>query len=494
MGMIRKISRVKKSDLWNFIGLGTSLALMLFFMTGELNILSTLFVLGLLCIWGLWSASRPLLAFGVIMFIWVNLFNRTGIFLMPVQGYGNRGYLYLGNVLLLIFVLSYIMKKLMTHSNGSIAKNHSWKGFVFAMPFLLCSTLLPLLGILSGTWPISYASPSVRSIQWFIIALISFVLCGKYGHVSVARMIFSVLTLSCIIQAFYASFQFYYLSTGKVAYLYFDKIFVETHPENQLQFYRATGLTVDPNSLGLVGMIFVDLLFSMVLSRSKVNPFVLAFAGLSSVWVIIISGSRTALVALICLSAFVLFVDIIRQNRFSLASRMWFIAGMSFFLAISLAIASYFTPGLTERVLTAFSPSAGGLTSDVNFSIRLQLWKQCFAYLYEHPFGTFVPPFYALNMPIDSYWVYVVAQGSLLYLSAFVLFLVGLIGSGLSLIKSDVVVTKCTGYFLVLLVLTACVESIAFVSFLDSAVIFLVYTFTGVSAYARSKTRKSFNS
>jgi len=494
MGTIRKILRVKKSDLWNLVGLGTSLALILFFMTGVLDTLSTLFVLGLLYIWALWSTSRPLLAFGVIVFIWVNLFSRTSIFLVPLEGNVNRGYLYLGNVLLIIFALSYVMKELMVRTNGTISGHDSWKGFAFAMPFLLLSVLLPLFGIIGGTWPISYASTSVRSIQWFIIASISFLLCKKYGQVSVVRMVFNVLIISCIIQGLYASFQFYYLYNNKVAYLYLDRVFIKTHPENEVEFYRATGLTANPNSLGLLSLIFVDLLFSMLLSRNKVNPFVLAFAGLSSAWITIISGSRTALVTLTCLSAFVLFIDIIRRNRFSLASRIWFIAAMSLFLAISLAIAFYLTPALAERILAAFNPTAGGLTSDVSFLTRLQLWKECFAYLYEHPFGTLVPPVYALNTVVDSYWVYVVTQGSFLYLLAFVLFLLGLIGSGLSLIKSDVSVTKCTGYFIVLLVLTASVEAITSLSFLDSAVIFLVYTFIGVSAYSRSETRKPFSS
>ncbi len=264
-------------------------------------------------------------------------------------------------------------------------------------------------------------------------------------------------------------------------------IFVETNPKNQLEFYRATGLTVDPNSLGLLGTIFTCFFFSVLLSRSKANFLTLVLSALFGVCTIIISGSRTAFVALICLVVLALFVDTIRQNRFSLVSKSTFIVLMLLFFIVSVAIASYFAPPLVERISAALSPSAGGLIADVNFFTRVQLWKVCPAYLYGHPFGTLVPPFYALDMTIDSYWVYVVTQGSLPYLLAFVLFILGMVNSGLALIKSDVAMTKFIGYFTLLLILAACVESITMVAFLEPSVIFLMFALIGITAYSRNK-------
>jgi len=300
-------------------------------------------------------------------------------------------------------------------------------------------------------------------------------------------MVFNVIALSSFIEFFYLCLQVYYayLFPNRVAALYLDRVYIETHAREWLTIHRITGLAVNPNSLGLLGVIFNSLFFKRDFIRVQSKSFDLFFVGFSGVWLVVVSASRTALITLICLFVLVFIVGILKQYSFSISSKLVYLAVLLLFVLVSLSIVSHFMPHLTQRISSALSLS--GVLSDINFVARVETWKETLSYLETHPFGTLASPFYTLQVSVDSYWVYLLTQGSLLYVLAFILFLLAVLASGAKVIKSDVSVSRFAGYFTMLIVFTACVESMTMVAFLDSSVIFLVFALIGITAYSRNK-------
>jgi len=484
--MIIRGKTVKREKLFDFMGLTISLFLIIFFMIGSLSMRSLLIIGVSLCVWTLWSLWDSLLAFGVILFVWFNVFNRASLFLISVEGYYGRGYIALGNVLLSVFVFAYIFKHIATRRKLTIGRTWS-RDIILMLPYLLLSVLLPLLGILSGQAALSYATTSLRTIQWISIGIMSYLLCKEYGHVSVLKMVFSVIVLSSFVEFFYSCLQVYYayLFPNRVAALYLDRVYIETHAREWLTIHRITGLAVNPNSLGLLGVIFDSLFLSSILSGYKVNPLTLFFVGFSGAWLVVVSASRTALITLICLFVLVFIVGILKQYIFSISSKLVYLAVLLLFVLVGLSIVSHFMPHLTQRILSALSLS--GVLSDINFVARVETWKETLSYLETHPFGTLASPFYTIKVGVDNYWVYLLTQGSVLYMLAFILFLSSVLALGAKAIKNDVSISRFAGYFTMLVVFSACVESITMVAFLDPSVIFLMFALIGITAYSRNK-------
>ena len=485
--MVLSKTYIKRRSLVDFFGLIVSGCLLLLFTICDFNLWFILAAAILILMWSLWSISNPLLAYGVIIFVWVNLFQRASIFIMPLEGYANRGSLYLGNIMLTVFLVSNFVKYLKSHKTVRIIKP-SINTTIFLFPYLLFSILLPLLGILSGQWPLSYATTAIRNMQWILITVVAYLLCNKYSSSAVIRMTFKVLLFSCFMEVSYSVLQMVYVYVFPAQYPYLDKVFMETHPYDWLTFGRATGLTVNPNSLGLQGLVFMSLFFSSLLSGNYVNAWLRVFLGLASVWLIVSSGSRTAILTLFALLSFVAFIDLIKRQKLSLLRRIGLVATILTSGAITWALVSNMSDLLETRLYSAFVIPFQGFLSDPSFGMRVETWQAAFAYLYEHPFGSLVPPSYALQRAVDSYWVNVIVQGSAIYLLMFILFIAAVITLGVRSINNIEPMTRCAGYFLVLVVLVALVGGISMATFQDSIVIILLYEFIGITIYNESKT------
>jgi len=487
--MLLKKTYIKRKSLVDFFGLIISGCLIILFIIGDLNLWFALMAVVLLLVWSLWSISNPLLAYGVIIFVWVNLFHRASIFIMPVEGYTNRGSLYLGNIMLTVFLVSNFIRYLISHKAVKITKPNT-NTTIFLFPYLLFSILLPVLGIIGSRWPLSYATSAIRNIQWISIAVIAYLLCNKYSSSAVIRMTFKVLLLSCFMEVSYSVLQMVYVYLFPQKYPYLDKVFMETRPFNWLNLGRATGLAVNPNSLGLQGLVVMSLFLSFLLSGNYMKAWLRVFLGLASVWLIVSSGSRTAILTLFALLLFVAFIDVVKREKLSLLRSMGLIATILTSGAVTWELVSNISDRLKTRLSWVRAIPFQGFLSDLSFRMRVQTWQAALAYLSEHPFGSLVPPNYALQQALDSYWIYVIVQGSLIYLLMFILFTVGVIILGVKSINDIELMTKCAGYFLILVVLTALIGGISMVTFQDPMMIILLYEFIGIAIYNESKTIK----
>jgi len=484
--MVLSKTYIKRRSLVDFFGLIVSGCLLFLFTICDFNLWFILAAAILILIWSLWSISNPLLAYGVIIFVWVNLFYRASIFIMPLEGYTNRGSLYLGNIMLTVFLVSNFVKYLKSHKTVRIIKP-SINTTIFLFPYLLFSILLPVLGILSGQWPLSYATSAIRNMQWILITVLAYLLCNKYSSSAVIRMTFKVLLFSCCLEVSYSVLQMVYVYVFPAQYPYLDKVFMETHPFDWLKLGRATGLTVNPNSLGLQGLVFMSLFFSSLLSGNYVNAWLRVFLGLASVWLIVSSGSRTALLTLFALLSFVAFIDVIKREKLSLLRRIGLVATILTSGAVTWALVSNMSDRLQTRLSSVLAIPFQGFLSDVSFGLRVETWQAAFVYLSEHPFGSLVPPNYALQQALDSYWVYVIVQGSAIYLLMFILFIAAVITLAVRSINNIEPMTRCAGYFLLLVVLTALIGGISMATFQDPMVIILLYEFIGIAIYNESK-------
>jgi len=150
--------------------------------------------------------------------------------------------------------------------------------------------------------------------------------------------------------------------------------------------------------------------------------------------------------------------------QFFISSKLAYSVVLFLFVLVGLSIVSHFMPHLTQRISSVLSLS--GVLSDINFVARAEIWKETLSYLETHPFGTLASPFYTIEVGVDNYWVYLLTQGSILYVLVFILFLSVVLALGAKATKNDVSTSRCASYFTMLIVFSACVEFITMVAFL----------------------------
>ena len=301
------------------------------------------------------------------------------------------------------------------------------------MPFLALSFLLPFAGVLLTGAP-------GRSIfaSWMALIPMGYVALGAAGQFSLEGagkllgrfFLFAVLAhLGLAILQTLGQFR---QMPGILQTIYdWDFQFKFTFQQDNIILARATGLYLNPNSLGVWSILALWISFFMLEGKQRVIGTLGAFGTL------VLCQSRGSLLAFF-VSASVLGISWILAHSDRAQRRKVTLAvaaglGLVTFILIpgmadSALVRLRGVPGvggILERYTSGAKVVSQGVQADTSFSGRTELWKASLDYLADHPFGTLTSPGLATNLPQDSQFVSSLEQGSFYLLGALLLVLLG---------------------------------------------------------------------
>ncbi len=372
--------------------------------------------------WCVISTKRPLIAYLCTFFVFIIAYQRLIVGFVNVSGPGNRGAIYLGDLLwfgLIVGFLVFSLKKIVISKTSFSFPLSVWGMF----PYIILAVLLPICGLVWG-WPLSYAFPSIRQIQWVSFGVIAYYLASYYGISKVLYNLFNIIVISGIIHMSYAIIQFgYYHGVLGREWIILDNIYLSQNVNSWFYYPRLTGLLVNPNSFGLLGAFIFILAIVFYICRVGSFKWFWLLPLITSIFTLIFASSRSALIGLIIgilLISFTLF------SRAKYLARGFKLAGL--LIGISVIIGLFVWPFLPDvmwhRILYIVQAFTVGLNVDPNFSARVDMWTNLIRIFWQYyPLGTWVPPNYATESPIDSYYVTTFLQGTIIYTFCFIMFL-----------------------------------------------------------------------
>ena len=292
-----------RSAVWIFIALPGLLALALI-LYNPANLQLALVTTPIILLSSIGIARRyPIGALNGLVFVFMTANVRLGIVQMGVDNAGGiRGWIYVGDILFLGFVIAAVSRRRLTASrrrNALVAAP-----VLLMMPYVLLSIALPVLGVVARGLPASYALPGVRWTQWLILAYIAYVLAKQRG-VAVAHSLSRTVMLVALPHAVYALLQlgYYQLRVVPSAFVAWDEHYVMQNfagvASNSWFGWRVTGLQVNPNLYGLIAAFVMIAILSRVLTNSGTSLRLVYVSVVASALGILLSGSRTALVMLV---------------------------------------------------------------------------------------------------------------------------------------------------------------------------------------------------
>lgn len=403
----------------------------------------------LIIIWIGMSIRYPLFSFCIVLMVFILAYSRLRIGLIDIEGPGNRGGIYVGDLLWGGFAATWLLRR--THFKISLPLVVAFS----ILPFLAMATVLPLMGVLTVDWPVSYAIPGLRQVQWVSFAFFSYGLARKYSADRVLRNIVISIAVTSVLHFIYGLIQIgYFFGVLGDAWVSLDTIFVRQNTDSWFFYPRATGLLVNPNSYGMFGAFVFVLLLALGLTQRGVGKrlgFWLIMV--STMFSIIFSSSRSALVGLIVAFMFICFVILSGSFSIKLIPRLLkFVSGVGFLTFISLIFLWPLVPlTLRERFLRLLQVFSVGVEADSNAIGRTEMWLELLnLYITKYPFGTWVPPSYATGIAVDSYYVFTAVQGTPLFTLAWLLMLNGVIVLGRrALIRASTVLERASGILLI---------------------------------------------
>lgn len=374
--------------------------------------------------WIILCVYRSLLAFSILLLVFVLAYARLGLPLISVEGPGNRGVVALGDLMWLGLVLAWTTGRILFGKPIRLRK--AYPAAICAMlPFVLMATLLPVIGVLAGDWPYSYASPGLRTLQWGSFALFSYFLAQQYSTGWVIKHVVVVMVLAAVVHAGYSLIQLgYYLGVLDRSWILLDDIFAMLHENTWFYYPRLTGLQVNPNSYGMYSALVFLLILAMHLTRADVGKRILwgmAFA--VACFGLLFSASRSAYLGIMA-AFFLWFMMGLRSWRMAtrglkLSIKLFFVGLLGF-----VSLWPVLPVGLRGRFMSFLAVIYGGPQMDVNAQARVEEWQRVWQ-LYEsnYLFGSWVPTSYALDTAVDSFYIVTAIQGSPIFTLLWLVFL-----------------------------------------------------------------------
>lgn len=301
------------------------------------------------------------------------------------------------------------------------------KLFFLALPYLFMSLILAPFGVIFGFGPAHLVAASYFSaVVPFLIVFLGFVSWFKLEN---GRGLHRIVAVSIVLNFTMALAQIVSVYYGVELPIMNDLLNYQYDIKSQLSFNydirgRATGVFINPNDFGFWAVIllgYVWLYFK--------TPFFKNVSFIMLLFCLFASNSRGALVAC-AISIFIVYL-----SYFKTVSIGRFSAWAGFFIVALLMVSgegliSQFSD-LSEHsyaFLNRFSAVwdvVTGAAADDSLSGRYSAWANAFDVMYEYPFGTLVPPETLLNVATDNQYVYLLLQGNILFLFAYVFLLLG---------------------------------------------------------------------
>lgn len=451
---LSKSSTSKISILFLFkVGFGVLLTFILvgLFVLGEPTTLFWLLASTGLFLWSLWAFRQPVYAFSALLFVWITVYSRSTIPIFQVEGPGNRGGIALGDFLWLVLAGAVLLKTLLRGIRLPKTPTVSVYTLLVA-PYIILASILPLLGVTFEDWPLSYGLPGIRHLQWASFAFLAFCLARQFGAATVIYLLFTSVLLATVFHTVYSGLQvFASMELIPWEYLILDQLFSERFVETWFYYPRATGLLINPNSYGLLGALVFVIFVASILSGLRLGKRYKILMISGALWAVLVSGSRSAvlgiLVALVIMYLSLLGTVGLERGGKLLGRALRFGLFIVFTLTPLVTLAFAALPEvLRERLLRIAGILSQGAEVDPNATGRIEMWFEAIAeYWLNYPFGTLVPPSYALWLAIDSYYVVTLTQGTPIFLFSFLLFLFGAMLLGFSLLNRSSVESKWVG-------------------------------------------------
>lgn len=363
-------------------------------------------------LWLLLCLRRPDIAFVLTLFIWVLAYARLAFQIVELSGptTSNRGALAVADLLWLGL------------AGGLLLRRTTWRmdlrpfdmPYVWAMaPYLLASLALPMLGVVAGGWPVGFASPAVRLVQWVSFMPFGYLVAREYGGARTFRLIFIALVTAGVLHAAYGMIQLA-VSLGWLGpvWITLDDLYARTNAVDWFFFARVTGLLVNPNHYGLFAVFLLVAAVSWIIGGAAHYRKLAWIALVCALVPIVLSGSRSAMVAA---TGVVLFWGGIALAGDQAAVRLLRMVPALFAVAIVglFAVWRVIPEALQNRYRRLLAVFIEGTGAEQNLTLRMDMWGEAWeAFLTQYPAGTWVAPSYALGMPIDSYFVFTAVQGT----------------------------------------------------------------------------------
>lgn len=422
--------------------LSAQLGLSMFFLLGFLIVSLLLLFLdlsvGLILIglvlaltWTVICFKWPLPAFFAVLVVFVLAYSRLGFGFIDVEGPGNRGVIALGDLLWFGLILGCFFRRV--SSRRFIYIRLSYFPPIWLMfPFVAMATALPLIGVLIKDWPLSYAVPGLRQLQWASFGVLAYRFCMKYGGGRVLKGVIAIIVIAGFAHMVYGLIQLgYFLGFIDRAWIYLDDFFASQNDTSWFFYPRLTGLLVNPNSYGLYGAFLFATALALALTRAfNYKRIFWWLIVLCAVFSLVFSASRSALLGLITMLIVLSFLSIFKHRlllRFIILSTSVSVVGV-----LVIMFMWHFLPAtLQGRFLRFFDVFALGASADVNALARVEEWRWLWnVYLRDFPFGTWVPASYATGSAVDSFYLMTAVQGTPVFTLVWLVFLVAAICLG----------------------------------------------------------------
>ncbi len=429
--MVAIESRLTGSALGAIIGLLCCVLLIVSFINFEVGLSVAAVTLG--AAWIILCVYRPLLAFSILLLVFVLAYARLGLPLISVEGPGNRGVVALGDLLWLGLVLAWAARRVFFGRPIRIRKAYSVTVWIM-LPFVLMASLLPVIGVLSGDWPYSYTIPGLRTLQWGSFALFVYFLVRQYSTRWVIKHVVVVIVVAAVVHMGYGLIQLgYYLGLLDRSWIFLDDVFAMLHANTWFFYPRLTGLQVNPNSYGMYSALVFLLALAMHLARADVARRVLwsvAFA--AALFGLLFAASRSAYLG-IMLAFFLWFLMGLGSRR--LAARGLILSIKLILVGVLGLVALWpvFPEVLRGRLMRFLDVFSGGAQMDVNAQARVEEWQRLWQlYVSDYPFGTWVPTSYATGSAVDSFYIVTGIQGTPVFTLFWLVFLGAAVNLGWS--------------------------------------------------------------
>jgi hypothetical protein len=299
--------------------------------------------------------------------------------------------------------------------------------WVYFFPYILLASTLPFLGALFNDYPFRTVLESLQGIQTVSLLILgSWMACAGPSAWETGR---KYIFFAIMVQFTLASAQFAHAHgwvTGGVFDLLaqWDVRMQQAYSERYVLTARSVGSYLNPNTLGY----WAALAFWSALIALKGAPRLIGAA--ASVGVLIASQSRGSTLAMLA-SLTVWFIYVMWSGDRQLRR----VRDMTLAVAVCLLVGCSLTGLLMQDRLAITDPTnryergfqylleGGGV--DRNAQGRVLSWNLALDFFAQHPFGTLGEPRTMFPHIVDNDYVRTLLQGSLPYLFAFLLMLLG---------------------------------------------------------------------
>lgn len=325
-------------------------------------------------------------------------------------------------VLPFVFVLA-----LLVYGLDGFRKIFRSKLFFLALPYFFMSLMLAPLGVAFGFGPAHLVAASYFSaVVPFSIIFLGFISWSKFEN---GRGLHKIVATSIILNFGMALAQILSVYYGVELPFLSELLNYQYDIKSQLSFYydirgRATGVFINPNDFGFWAVILLGYVWLYFKGHflKNVSLIMLLFC-------LFASNSRGALAALV-ITVLIVYLSYFKTLSIGRLSAWAWIFVVTLLLVFGGALINEFSDvsehsyAFLSRFLTVWDVVTGVAVDD-SLSGRYSAWATAFDVMHEYPFGTLVPPETLLNVATDNQYVYMLLQGNILFLFAYILLLLG---------------------------------------------------------------------